>query len=59
VYVSVRGEKLVRRESVEWLLVKLQEQIDVHAERSFPQRERVLAYFERSRQILSELLEQP
>lgn len=53
VYVHVGGKAPFRRESVVWLLEKLDGQIAKQAERTFPQREQVLAYFNRSREILA------
>ncbi len=57
VYVSIDGKRVLHRESVEWLLAKLGERIDFHADRSFDEQKKVLAYFEKSRAILADLIE--
>lgn len=57
VYVTLDGAGVLRAESVNWLLQKLQERIDFHVGRSFDERDNVLAYFEKSRKILRELVE--
>ncbi|MAT14888.1 MAG: hypothetical protein CMJ46_06410 [Planctomyces sp.] len=56
VYVSVDGKPYASPESVKWLLNKLKEQYDVQAQREFPQKDRVLQYFETSRKRLEDRL---
>ena len=56
VYVILNGAPVMRAESVTWLLAKLQQRIDFHAERSFAEREKVLSYFHRSRDLLRGLI---
>lgn len=56
VYVEMGQKKQVTAESLEWLIDKLDGQIKYHSERPFPQREQVLKYFQKSREILSEKL---
>lgn len=57
VFVTVDGRRVLDQDSVEWLLAKLQQQIDYHAGRSFKEEDKVLAYFEKSRQALRKLAE--
>jgi hypothetical protein len=55
-YVKVGDSTPVRRESVEWLLKKLDERSAVNAARTFEEKARVLDYMGRSRKALVELL---
>lgn len=57
VYVNVNGAPVRRRDSVEWLLKKLDERTAVHAARQFEQRPRLMEYFAASRKALQRLLE--
>jgi hypothetical protein len=57
VYISVNGGKPCRRDSLEWLLQKLDDQIAKQAARQFDERDKVLAYYQKSRQVLQGLLE--
>jgi hypothetical protein len=56
-YVKVGDTSPVRRESVEWLLRKLDERIAVNAARTFEEKGAVLNYLNRSRTALGELLD--
>ncbi len=56
VYVTVAGTSAIRSESAEWLIRKLDALITVQQARSFPQKERVVAYYVKSREILKKLL---
>lgn len=52
VYIDVDGQRPFNREDLDWLIDRLDERIAFHAERDFPEREQVLAYFQRSRKEL-------
>jgi hypothetical protein len=56
VYVSIDGGEPYRRESVEWLLKKLDEQIAMQSARQFAERDKVLAYYQKSREVLAGML---
>lgn len=55
-YVRIDGKPPFDAGSVRWLLRKLDGRIAFHAKRKFPQREKVLAYFRKSRAVLERLL---
>lgn len=57
VYVSIGEKPIHHRASVEWLIKKLDQQILIQAARTFPERERVLAYYQKSRDVLETLLD--
>jgi hypothetical protein len=56
-YVKVGDTSAVRRESVEWLLKKLDERIAANAARSFDEKAALLNYMDKSRRALVELLD--
>src|SRR5262249_18392041 len=56
-YVKVGDTSPVRRESVEWLLKKLNERIAANAARTFEEKSALLNYMERSRRALVALLD--
>jgi hypothetical protein len=58
VYIKVGETSPVRRESVEWLLKKLDERIAINNDRSFEEKALILDYMARSRKALVELLQQ-
>lgn len=56
VYISIDGGKPFHRNSVAWLLKKLDERIAYHTGRKFAEKQKVLAYFQKSRRrLLSQL----
>jgi hypothetical protein len=58
VYVTVRDLPIRQRASVEWLIQKLDHQTGIQAARTFPERDKVLEYFRRSREVLEKLLKE-
>lgn len=58
VYISLDGGRLIDRNSIEWLIKKLDERIAFHVKRDFKEKPKVLAYFGKSRRRLTELLEE-
>ncbi len=52
VYVNVNGKAPYERSSLDVLIQRLDGQIAAHKARTFPEKARVLAYFDRSRDIL-------
>jgi putative membrane-bound dehydrogenase-like protein len=52
VYVLIDGRAPYRRESLDVWVSRIDQQIAVHARRSFPEKAKVLAYFQRSRDLL-------
>ena len=59
VYVYVNGKAPYDRESLDGLLARIDEQIAEHEKRKFAEQAKVLAYFERSREILLEIRAAP
>jgi putative membrane-bound dehydrogenase-like protein len=57
VWVILDGKAPFERESLDELVRKLDLQIGIHTKRDFPEKARVLAYFDRSRDILLKLRE--
>jgi putative membrane-bound dehydrogenase-like protein len=57
VYIYLNGKAPYDRESLDALVAAIDGQIDVHEKREFPQRAQVIAYFERSRDILMKIRE--
>lgn len=57
IYVAVDKRPILNRASVEWLIRKLDQQIETQAARKFERREQVLAYFQKSRDVLVKLLD--
>lgn len=57
IYITVDKQPILNRASVEWLIRKLDQQIETQAARKFERREQVLAYFQKSRDVLVKLLE--
>jgi putative membrane-bound dehydrogenase-like protein len=57
VYVYLKGQAPYDRRSLDALVAAIDGQIDVHEKRKFPERARVIAYFERSRDILMKIRE--
>ncbi len=57
VYVMVGKQPILNRASVEWLVRKLDQQIETQAARKFERREQVLAYYRKSRDVLMNLIE--
>lgn len=55
VYVSIANLPIRDRASAEWLVKKLDQQIEVQAKRTFPEREKVLDYYRKSRTVLEKL----
>lgn len=55
VYVYLNGKAPYDRESLDALIDAIDGQIDAHEKRDFPQRARIIAYFERSRDILMKM----
>ena len=55
VYVYVNGKAPYDRESLDGLLARIDDQIAEHKKRKFAERAKVLAYFDRSRDILLEI----
>jgi hypothetical protein len=55
IYVLVANQPIRERTSAEWLLRKLDQQIAIQAGRTFPEREKVLEYYRRSRSVLEKL----
>jgi hypothetical protein len=53
VYYYVNGRRPHSIESLNWLISRIDERISYHAGRDFPQRNKVLAYFRRSREALT------
>jgi len=56
IYVRIDDKPPFEADSVRWLLRKLDGRIGFHAKRKFPQREKVLSYFRKSRAVLEGLL---
>lgn len=56
VYVKIGNTSPVRRQSVQWLIKKLDERIKVNAARNFEQRQQMLEYLNKSRAALNDLL---
>lgn len=56
VYVQRGDQPRATAPSLKWLIDKLDGQIKYQSERDFPQREKVLDYFQKSREILTEKL---
>ena len=56
VYVSLNGGKPFHRDSVMWLIKKLDERIAFHSGRNFKEKQKVLAYFNKSRKMLLDKL---
>lgn len=59
VYVSIGGERILSAASVKWLIRKLDGRIAYHAKRNFAEKAKVLAYFRKSREVLTGLLRKP
>ncbi len=57
VYVTVGKQPILNRASVEWLVRKLDQQIEMQAARKFERRDQVLAYYRKSREALMKLIE--
>lgn len=51
-WITVGGKGQVNQASVRWLLARLEERIAFHTARDFPQKAKVLAWFEQSRKVL-------
>jgi putative membrane-bound dehydrogenase-like protein len=57
VYVYLNGKAPYDRKSLDTWVAAIDGQIDVHEKRKFPERARIIAYFERSRDILMKIRE--
>jgi hypothetical protein len=57
VYVYVDGKAPYDRESLDGLLAQIDKQIAEHKKRKFPEKAKLIAYFERSRDILLKIRE--
>ena len=55
VFVTVDGRAPYEQASLDVLVERINQQIEVHSKRVFPQQAQVLAYFERSRDILMKI----
>lgn len=59
IYVRLGGKPTRSPASIKWLIKKLDGRIAYHAKRKFKEKARVLAYFRKSRAVLTRLLKNP
>ncbi|MBL8849606.1 MAG: CehA/McbA family metallohydrolase [Planctomycetaceae bacterium] len=55
VYVCLNGKAPYHRASLDAIVGQIDKQLDLHSKRQFPEQARVLAYFQRSRDLLLEV----